>query len=55
MMQETHYNLLSDEDYVSVLELSHLLCVPETLIIEWIEHEIVYAKVEQDSYYIASG
>lgn len=54
-MQETSYNLLSDEDYVSVLELSQLLCVPEPLIIEWIEHEVVHAKVEQDIYYIASG
>lgn len=54
-MQETHYNLLSDEDYVSVLELSQLLRVPETLIVEWIEHEVVYAKIEQESYYIACG
>jgi hypothetical protein len=53
MMQESHYNLLSDEDYVSVLELSQLLCVPEALIIEWIEHEVVGAKVEQGDYYIA--
>lgn len=55
MMQEPHYKLLSDEDYVSVLELSQLLCVPEKLIVEWIEHEVVCAKVEQGDYYIASG
>ena len=55
MMQEPHHRLLSDEDYVSCLELSHLLCVPETLIIEWIEHEVVCAKVEQGDYYISSS
>lgn len=54
-MQETHYNLLSEDDYLSILELSQILCVPETLIIEWIEHEVVCAKVERNTYYIASG
>jgi hypothetical protein len=54
-MQEQHYNLLSDEDYISILELSQMLCVPEALIIEWIEHDVVYAKVEKNTYYIASG
>lgn len=52
-MQESNYNLLSDEDYVSVVELSQLLCVPEPLIIEWIEHEVVYAKVEKNTYVIS--
>jgi hypothetical protein len=55
MMQEPSYKLLSDEDYVSVLELSQLLCVPEKLIIEWIEHEVICAKVQQGDYYISSG
>lgn len=53
-MQDTDYNLLSGEDYVSVMELSRLLCVPEPLIIEWIEHEVVCAKVEKNTYYISS-
>jgi hypothetical protein len=54
-MQEQYYNLLSDEDYVSVVELSQMLCVPESLIVEWIEHDVVCAKVEKNTYYIASG
>jgi hypothetical protein len=53
-MQEHYYNLLSDEDYISVVELSQILRVPESLIIEWIEHEVVCAKVEENTYYIAS-
>jgi len=53
-MQELE-RLLSEDDYISLVELSQLLCVPETIIVEWIEHEVVYAKSEQGTYYIASG
>ena len=53
-MSEEYNNLLSEDDYVSLIELSDLLCVPETVIIEWIEHEVVFARLERDTYYIAS-
>jgi hypothetical protein len=52
-MQEIQINILTDEDCVTVVELSRLLCVPEPLIIEWIEHEVVYAREAGSTYYIA--
>lgn len=54
-MGEEHNNLLAEDDYISAIELSQLLCVPETIIVEWIEHEVVYAKAGKDTYYIASS
>lgn len=54
-MQKIQIKLLSDRDCVSVIELSRLLCVPEPTIIEWIEHEVVQASAEKDTYYIASS
>ncbi len=47
--------LLSEDDYVSLVELSQLLCVSETIIVEWIDHEVIYAKSKQGTYFIASG
>ena len=53
-MQELE-SLLSEDDYISLIELSQLLCVPETVIVEWIDHEVIYAKSEQGTFFIASG
>lgn len=47
-------SLLSDDDYISLIELSQLLCVPETVIVEWIDHEVICAKSEQGTFFIAS-
>lgn len=47
--------LLSEDDYISLVELSHLLCVPETVILEWIDHEVIYAKSEQGKHFVASA
>ena len=54
-MQQEQNPLLREEDCITLVELSQLLCVPETLIIEWIEHEVVEARVEREAYYIASS
>ncbi|WP_119344849.1 chaperone modulator CbpM [Facilibium subflavum] len=51
-MQDFQFHLLSEDDYLSIEQLSTLLCVPEQLIIEWVEHDVVYAKYEQKTYYI---
>ena len=48
-------SLLSEDDYISLIELSQLLCVPETVIVEWIDHEVIYAKNKQGTFFIASG
>ena len=55
MMQQEHNPMLLQEDFISLAELSQLLCVPETVIIEWIDHEVVEARVERETYYIASS
>jgi hypothetical protein len=52
-MQEIQINILTDDDCVTVVELSQLLCVPEPIIVEWIEHEVVYARRSENTYYIA--
>ncbi|WP_151193720.1 chaperone modulator CbpM [Cysteiniphilum sp. JM-1] len=41
-------------DYISIIELSEMLCVPQTIIVEWIEHDVVSAKIQADSYYVAA-
>ncbi|WP_440682375.1 chaperone modulator CbpM [Cysteiniphilum halobium] len=41
-------------DYISIVELSEMLCVPQTIIIEWIEHDVVRAKVQSDIYYVSA-
>ena len=46
--------MIVKSDYISVVELSEMLCVPQTIIIEWIEHDVVSAKMQADSYYIAA-
>ncbi|MBK2123912.1 chaperone modulator CbpM [Fangia hongkongensis] len=53
-MSQLELSVLSDKDYLTTVEVSSLLCIPETLIIEWIEHDVVYARYEQKVYYIAS-
>ena len=53
-MQQEQNPMLQKEDLISLVELSELLCVPETIIVEWIEHEVVEARIEKQTYYIAS-
>ena len=47
--------LLYEDDYISLAELSQLLCVTETVIVEWIDHEVICAKSKQGTFFIASG
>lgn len=41
-------------DYISIIELSQMLCVPQTVIVEWIEHEVIYARLENNIYYVVA-
>ncbi|WP_116962953.1 chaperone modulator CbpM [Fastidiosibacter lacustris] len=47
--------IISESQYITVVELSKLLCVPQAIIVEWIEHEVIYAEHKQDIYYIAAS
>ena len=53
-MQQDKNPMLLKEESISIAQLSQLLRVPETIIIEWIEHEVMEARVEQETYFIAS-
>ncbi len=46
--------MIIKSDYISIVELSEMLCVPQTIIIEWIEHDVVSAKLQADSYYVSA-
>lgn len=51
-MQKSEMNLLSDRDYLSIIEVSNLLSIPEQILIEWIEHDVVSAEFKQTHYYL---
>ena len=54
-MQTLQMTLLTDKEYITIIELSKLLCVPENVIVEWVEHEVVCAKYEKETCYISTS
>ena len=47
-------DIVLKSEYMSVTDLSQILCVPQTIIVEWIEHEVVCAEVKENIYYVAA-
>jgi len=48
-------DIILDNEYISIFDLSQMLCVPQTIVIEWIEHEVICAELKENIYYIAAS
>ncbi|MCF6766586.1 chaperone modulator CbpM [Thiotrichales bacterium 19S3-7] len=50
---EIHTGLVADNDLLSLEQLSEMLSVSDKVVIEWIEHDVIYAVERQNQYYIS--
>ncbi|TNF65181.1 MAG: hypothetical protein EP298_13090 [Gammaproteobacteria bacterium] len=52
-MMKLHKGIIADNDLLSLEQISEMLSVSDKVVIEWIEHDVVYAIKKDGSYYIA--
>ncbi|MCF6766978.1 chaperone modulator CbpM [Thiotrichales bacterium 19S11-10] len=50
---KSYTGVIVDEDLISIDQVCDLLCISEKVIIEWIEHDVVYAIEKENVYYIS--
>lgn len=48
-----HQGMIADSDLLTLAELSDMLSVSDKVIIEWIEHDVIYAVRKKNVYYVS--